>query len=500
MRATEESIPRAGDRRRPLLEILSASTLERIVAEAQDVLARVGVYVENPAALALLADHGARTDRGSRAFLSEELIHRCLATAPSSIRLFDREGKPSLRLEGLNVHFNPGSAALKVLDRDSGTARPALTPDLASFARLTDTLPHLAAQSTGIVPADVPEAIADRYRLLLALLNSTKPIVTGTFTVEGFAVMKDLLAAVAGDGARLRERPLAIFDACSSQPLKWSHLTAQSLMDCARCGLPAELISVPMLGATSPVSLAGALVQHTAENLSGLVIHQLAQPGSPVIYGGSPAAMDMRYGTIAMGAMETMMLVAAYAQVGRHLGLPTHGYLGLSDAKVLDAQAGLESGMGALMAALAGVNVVSGAGMLEFENCQSLEKLVVDHEACGMALRLVQGIEGREELLAEELYGDLADGELFLTSRRTLARLREEVRLPGEVIDRRPRRLWEENGSRDTSRRARDEVDALLASHRPPPLPDQVRRELIEIMTADARVHGMDRLPLPPSG
>jgi trimethylamine--corrinoid protein Co-methyltransferase len=341
----------------------------------------------------------------------------------------------------------------------------------------------------------VPEQIADRYRLFIALLSSKKPVVTGTFAVEGFAVMKEMLSAVAGSEANIKAKPMAIFDACPSPPLKWSNLTTQSLIDCARTGLPAELVSMPLLGATAPVSMAGSLVQHTAENLSGVTIHQLAGPGSPIIYGGSPGAVDMRSGTIAMGSIEAMMLIASYAQIGRFLGLPTHGYLCMSDTKVIDAQAGLESGMGAMAAALSGVNVVSGAGMLEFENCQSLEKLVIDNDICGMTKRLVTGIIPRKERLAEDLFGDLTDGQLFLTSPRTLEYMREEVSAPGSSIDRQPRELWQSKGGKDALAHAHDLVSKLLAKHKPEPLPDDVRRELVRIMSAEARRHGMDRLP-----
>jgi trimethylamine--corrinoid protein Co-methyltransferase len=241
--------------------------------------------------------------------------------------------------------------------------------------------------------------------------------------------------------------------------------------------------------------MAGALVQHTAENLSGVVIHQLAGSGSPIIYGGSPGAVDMRSGTIAMGSIEAMMLISSYAQIGRFFELPTHGYLSMSDAKVIDAQAGLESGMGAMMAALSGVNVVSGAGMLEFENCQSLEKLVIDNEICGMTKRLVKGIIPREEKLAEDLFGDLGDGQLFLISPRTLAYMREEVSSPSSAIDRQPRELWQTKGGKDALQHAHELVNELLGKHKPEPLPDEVRAELVRIMTADARQHGMDSLP-----
>ena len=154
-------------------------------------------------------------------------------------------------------------------------------------------------------------------------------------------------------------------------------------------GVPAQMVSMPLAGGAAPVTLIGSVVQHAAECLSGIAIHQLASPGSPIVWGGAPAILDMRSGTTPMGAVETAMIDAAYAQVGKSLGLPTHTYLVGSDAKLVDAQAGMESATGAVIAALAGVDLVSGAGMLDTLLCQSAEKLVVDAEAISSALRLV---------------------------------------------------------------------------------------------------------------
>ncbi|MEW6374522.1 MAG: trimethylamine methyltransferase family protein [Thermodesulfobacteriota bacterium] len=145
--------------------------------------------------------------------------------------------------------------------------------------------------------SDVPEEIADCYRLFISLQFRSKPIVTGTFLIEGFKPMFEILFAIRGESAELRKKPLAIFDASPSPPLKWSNLTTQSVIDCARAGIPSEFVSMSLTGATSPVTLSGALVQHSVENLAGLVISQLAQPGAPVIFGGSPASFDMRTGT-----------------------------------------------------------------------------------------------------------------------------------------------------------------------------------------------------------
>jgi trimethylamine--corrinoid protein Co-methyltransferase len=165
--------------------------------------------------------------------------------------------------------------------------------------------------------------------------------------------MKDMLVAAVGSEKSLEEKPIAVFDACPSPPLKWSDITCQNLTDCAKYNIPAQLISMPLVGATAPVTLAGAVVQHTAECLSGVTINQLANPGAPIVWGGSPATFDMRKGTTPMGAIGTWMINCAYVQVGKELGMPTDSYLGMSDAKVVDAQCGLESSS-AFTAALAG--------------------------------------------------------------------------------------------------------------------------------------------------
>jgi trimethylamine--corrinoid protein Co-methyltransferase len=383
---------------------------------------------------------------------------------------------------------------LTILDPVTLEERKPVTRDLIRFAILTDALPNIAAQSTEMISTDVPAAMQDRYRLYIGLQFSKKPVVTGTFNLKSFEIMKDMLVAVRGSEKAMREKPLAIFDCCPSPPLKWSHLTCQDLIDASKAGIPAELISMPLTGATAPVTLAGALVQLTAENLSGIVIHQLAHPGSPIIFGGSPAAFDMRKGTTPMGAVETMMINAAHVQVGKHLGLPTHSYMGLSDAKIVDGQAGLETGMGALVAALAGANAISGPGMLNFESCQSLEKLVLDNEICGMALRMVRGIEARGDRLAGDLYGDIYDGAHFLSSKETLRWFRKELYQAGSVIDRDTYDAWMSQGKKSAWDRACGEVERIVSSHRVEPLPDDSLQALMSIMKDDAQRMGI-KLP-----
>ncbi len=480
---------------RPKVELLDQAFIEKILGEAFSILEGRGVFVENGEARALFKEAGMAVDEPQqRVTLTRKLVEDCLAAAPSSITLYDRSGQKSYHVGGNEVHFDPGSAAVTIFDHRAGREARAETSDLVRFCRLTECLDHIHFQSTGLISDDVPEIIADSYRLYIGLQFCTKPIVTGTFRVEGFRPMYEMLLAVRGGAEELRQKPLAIFDACPSPPLKWSHLTSQSLIDCARAGIPSELISMGLTGATSPVTIAGTLVQHVVENLSGLVIGQLAKKGAPVIFGGSPSSFDMRKGTTPMGAIETMMLDVAYAQIGKYLRLPTHAYMGLSDSKINDSQAGLESGIGAVLAALAGINVVSGAGMMNFESTQSLEKLLIDNEICGMAYRLISGISQRDEPLALPLFENIRPDTQFLTMPHTRKWYRLEHTFP-DLADRETYDAWVAQGQKSMAERAFEGVQNMLARNAPRLVDEKLQDELRAIMLADARKNGAEKLP-----
>jgi trimethylamine--corrinoid protein Co-methyltransferase len=481
--------------KRPKLEFLSPELIKKIIAEALVILEKQGIFVENQEAIRLFKEAKMKVDDSSqRVYLTPKLVEDSLSSTPAVIKLYDRTGGKEFVVGGDEVHFDPGSAAVTILDQKTQEQRRANTDDVVRFVHLTDCLDNLHFQSTGLISSDVPDIIADSYRLYLGLMFSSKPVVTGTFRVAGFKPMHDMLVAVRGSEKNLAEKPLAIFDACPSPPLKWSNLTTQSLIDSARAGIPSELISMGMTGATSPVTISGTLVQHVAENLCGLVICQLAKKGAPVIFGGSPSSFDLRKGTTPMGAIETMMIDSAYAQIAKHLRLPTHAYMGLSDAKINDSQAGLETGLGAVLGALAGINVISGPGMMDFESCQSLEKLVIDNEICGMAYRLIQGIAQRDEPIATHLFEGFTPKMQFLSLPHTKKWYRQEHTFPA-ISDRDTYDYWVSLGRKSMADRAREEVDRLLKTKPAPLAEESVLKELRKIMLSDAKNNGASKLP-----
>jgi trimethylamine--corrinoid protein Co-methyltransferase len=482
------------------LQLLSREQIETIHFASLKILEEVGVMIQSDSALELVADAGADVDESKKiARIPQHLVKEALVKAPSTIRLYSRDGKHDLLLEGNRVHYDPGSAALYLLDSVTGQIRRPVSQDLADFVRLADGLENIEAQSTALVVSDAPDMIVDRYRLYIVLKNSPKTIVTGTFSIDGLYDMKDMLAAVVGGEKELARKPMAIFDLCPSPPLNWGDFTVQNLIDCAKYRIPASILPMPQLGATGPVTPAGSLVQLNAEFLSGLVISQLANPRAPVIYGGAPTIFDMRYLTARLGAIETTMMGCAYAQIGKYYGLPTHMYLGTSDTKTVDAQCGFESGIGITLGALAGINVISGPGMLGLGNCQSFEKLVTDDTICGMAMRLARGIDVNDQTLAVDVIRKVGAGGHYLAQKHTMEWLGKEIFNPSDLVDRQEASVWKKLGSKDTHRRAKEIAQRILRDHKAERIATDKEKNLDDVAKKIMQKHGIEKLPLGPS-
>ncbi len=473
---------------RPRIQLLRAELIGRILREGFELLMSPGVRVGSAPVVELLQAAGVEVTDGV-ARLPEALVWKCLASAPRDFYLYNRQGEKTVHYGGDDVHFDPGSCCVQTLDPETMEAQPSETGDLVRMVQVAESLPQFAAQSTAVVCNDAPSAIGDLYRLLVVLQHSDKPVVTGSFSAAGLQGMIDLLAADCGSREKLRREPRAVFDVCPSPPLNWSEFGSHNLLDLARAGVPAEIVAMPLAGGTAPVTLAGSVTQHAAEVLAGIALHQLAGAGSPVVWGGAPAIFDMRTGGAPMGAVETAMLNMACAEVGKHLGLPTHGYLVATDSKFVDAQAGGESARSAMLGALAGINMISGAGMIESLACHSVEKLVIDAESIASAQRLTRGIEVRgDESLATGMFAQTGLSGEFLKLKETRALFRQEQYLPSAVIDRSAR------GSEplsDIFARARTRVDELVSAYRKPALSEEVLRKFQAIVEREAERAGV---------
>lgn len=462
---------------------MSRSDAEEIHAEALRVLSTIGVFFEDKGVEEIVVRAGG-VRRDGRVLLPESLVEDSLKTVPRRIRLYDRDGNLVAVLgEGARV-FNPGSAAIRILDYGATEPRSPTLADLKNLVVLADALQGLKAQSTALVPADVPAEVRDAVRLYVVLKYSSKPVVTGAFTVENLPLMVEMLASVREDYA---EKPFAVFDVCPTPPLSWSAVTSRNLVDLARLNAPAELIPMPGLGATSPVTIYGALVQHHAENLSGIAISQAVRPGAPVIYGGSPTMIHPYYGTASITSPEAVLVSLGYRDLARLLDLPTHTYMALSDSKQVDYQAGAEAAYTAVVASLAGFDVVSGAGMLEYESVQSLEKLVLDNETVMVAGRLTRGFDrdpAATQALAE---GVLEKRGNFLALKHTRQNYRKEIRIPS-VWDLEPRARAAKQALLEKAHAA---VQEILSTHAPKLLEGDQLERLDNVLAKLYRQHNL---------
>jgi trimethylamine---corrinoid protein Co-methyltransferase len=476
---------------RPKFHLLDRALIERILGEAFQLIEDPGVRVA-PSVIELLKAAGA-TVRDGIAHIPANLAQSALQTVPHEFWLHDRQGNPAVHYGSDRVHFDPGSSCLNILDPATHQARPAMAADLVRLVKVAERLPQFAAQSTAMVCNNVPPEIGDWYRLLLVLWYSEKPVVTGAFSASSLHTLMELLALESGGREGLRNKPRAIFDVCPSPPLNWSEFASQNLVELAKTGVPAEIVSMPLAGATAPVTLAGSVVQHAAECISGITIHQLAQPGTPIVWGGAPAIFDMRSGKTPMGAIETAMLDVACAEVGKYLGLPTHAYMVAGDGCVIDAQVEMESGISAVLGALAGINMISGAGMLDFLSCHSVEKLVIDAEAIASAQRLIEGIEPRAETLALAAFAQTGLNGDFLKLKETRALFRKEQHFPSSIID---RGLGSDSGSMPgILDRARQRIEQLLEEYQRPELPADREDAILNFAQAEAARAGLRDLP-----
>ena len=464
---------------RPKIQVLDEEHKKLIFAEAKEILETQGIFLENDNAVKLFEAQGFN-HTGTRWMIPADFVDKCVESAPSNITLYDREGNNPLLLSGDRVHFNPGSAAVTILDENTGIIREATSKDFKRFIKIVDQLKYLDAQSTSLMYGDVPIMAQDWHRLFICLSNSNKPVVTGTFHKGNFKIMRELLLACRKSEKDLAERPMSIFSACPSPPLKWSDLTTQSLLDCAESMIPSEFISMPMSGASAPITLIGSITQHCAETLAGVVITQLGKKGAPILWGGSPAVMDMRAGTTPMGAVGTMMVNLGDVEMGKFLGLPVQAYMSLGDGKIPDAQAGFEVGMGATLAALAGVNMVAGPGMLNFESTQSIEKLIIDNEVVGMAKHLIRGINKYDPPFAADILKDYSEKEELLSHPTTLKLFKKELYIT-DIVDRSSKEAWINKGSKSIRQRAKDKAVKLLEKSPKQPINESLLKDLQRI-------------------
>ena len=468
-----------GGQYRPLTD----EEIHKVHTTSLRVLSEVGVQVNFPEALELFRDAGAETDEAGRIVkVTPDLVEELVDRAPPVVILCGQPetGEFDCEIGGNTVYMGTGGTALSVQDPGCTDSRPAELADVMNMARMVEALDNIHFYMLNVYPNDLPVETVDVNRFGAALNQTRKHIMGGVYSLEGVRNVIKMAEIIAGSPERLRERPFISMVTCNISPFKLDESYSQLAMEVARNRIPVVVPAEPLCGATAPITLAGNLVVQNVDTLAGVMLTQLANPGTPVLYGCISSITDLRDMKYLSGAVEMGLMNAASAQMAQFYHLPLYSTAGMSDSKVNDAQAGYESAITSLMVALAGGNFIhDAAGFLEFCLTASYDKLVIDNEIIGMIMRAVEGIRVDDETLAFDLLKETGPGGHFVSSRHTRRHMRSEQYQP-QLSDREDRDKWKIDGAKDASARATEKAREILDGANGSVLPKEIRKRLKE--------------------
>jgi trimethylamine--corrinoid protein Co-methyltransferase len=440
--------------------VLTSEQVVRVHQASLEILEKVGLLVRNPQARQILATHGCSVDEATLIVkFPRSVVEDYRASIPPTFTFYARDPKFDKRLPGDAPVIVTGSSAPNILDPLTGHERRATSEDLARIAHLVNELPGHDVFSISTLAEDAPPGLFSVTRFYAALKNTVKPV-RGSGPPEDFERILKLVFTIAGSETAYRQQPFVTHHYCPVvSPLTMDFDSVAALIYYTERDLPCYPTIVPNAGLTSPLTLTGTLAQGNAEFLAAAVLEQMVRRGKATIYATLPTVGDMRTGAYAPGAIETGIMFIAFAQMAMYYNIPNGGYIGLTNAKVNDAQSGYETGMSAVAGLLGGVQMFNMTGLLDSLMAFDFAKAVIDDEIALMLKRITRGMEYSEANLALDLIADVGPGGMFMDRAHTLERMKTTALLP-DVADREARQQWIERGSPDSQahamRRARD--------------------------------------------
>lgn len=469
---------------KPRLKVLSSDQAWAIHTAALEILEKTGFVMQHEGVGRMLQDAGCTVDN-NRMYMPAYLAEEALKSAPRQITLYDQQGNKAMPLVDGNFFYGTGSDTIFTHDLETGARRRTVLADTANFARLVDALEHLDFSMSMSNPEDAP--IEGLYVHVFAEMvrNSNKPIAFIADNGTDIQRIYDIACLVAGGPQELARKPFILNYSEAISPLLFPVNVMDKLVFCAQKQIPICLPSGCNAGGGGPVTLAGAMALGLAENLVGLVVHQLAGKGSPFLFAPNVSVLDMKTSIISYGCPEWSLTQAAFADMRDEIyHLPIWAFAGSSDAKVLDAQAGAEIMFSILTAMQSRCNLIHDVGYMEFGSTSSLEMLTLADELIRMCRFFTNGIPVNSETLALHVIDRVATsetGNIFLSDAHTFENFREAQFLP-KLLDRAHYEGWRDAGELNTYQRCNQEARQLLQEHEITPKPDQVLDDIGRIL------------------
>jgi len=465
----------------PRFRLLSEDALDAIHWATLDVLERTGIKIFSDKVLKMLDGAGCTIDYEKKiAFIPSYLVEESLKKRQKTIRLCARNPKNDLKLDGRHTYICTDGTGTHTFDFETGKRRESIKDDIVKSARISDYLDTINIYWPLVTSQDFPAHVRVLHDLEAAVNNTEKHVQFETTTTPEEARNEIKIgAAIVGDEKKLRKRPIISFTYCSIAPLQQAE-SIEAVLEFVKAGIPVFFMSMPQTGVTGPVTIPGSLVVNNAETLAGVVISQVASPGSPVGYSTASSNFDMRTSRWLAGSPEAGMIWAAISEIARYYGLPSYvGAFG-TDAQVPGPQASWEKVVSGLLPVLAGCDVAVGIGLVDACTTLPFEELVIDNEICKIVFRLAEGIEVNDETLALDLIHSIGPGGQYLTEKHTLKHFKEHF-IP-EISNRKSYDGWEREGAKSVIEVAREKTKEILKTHQPTPLEEDVKKEVRKII------------------
>ncbi|MBT2131254.1 trimethylamine methyltransferase family protein [Aliiroseovarius lamellibrachiae] len=448
------------------LRVLSDADVLRIHNAALEALETIGLADAPPSGIEYLTKAGAILGDDGRLRFPRALVEETIAMANKSVTLHGRDPKHDMQLSGNRVHYGTAGAAVHLVDVHGRDYRDSTVQDLHDAARITDKLDNVHFLQRPMVCRDILDNCEMDINSIYASCSGTTKHVGTSFSEPGFvAPAIEMLHMIAGGEDKWRERPFVSNSNCFVvPPMKFATESCEVMEECIKHGMPVLLLSAGMAGATAPSTVAGAIVQATAEVLGGLVYVNAVKPGAPAIIGTWPFGLDLRTGAMSVGSGEQALLTAGCAQMHKFYGLPGGAAAGASDSKLPDMQAGWEQMCSNVMAGLSGLNMVyEAAGMHASLLGFCHESLILGDDIIGQAQRCVRGIEVSDETMALDQIAEVCIGGPghYLGTSQTLSRMQADYVYP-TLGDRTSPKEWAELEKPDLLEKATARKEAIL--------------------------------------
>jgi len=457
----------------PKLTFLSQEDREKIHSTAMTILSDIGMFIQHEEALSLLSEAGCTIEEGDLVKISEKLVQDAIASAPSNIPVYNREGEHVMDLGGRRTYYGTGSDLIYAVDPDTKERKMATLKDVERAAHVSDALENLDFIMSFAHPSDIAPKESYLQSFATMAKNCVKPIVCTAENRMDINEMWEITCILRGSEEDARQKPYFICYDEPISPLKHPFESLEKLLFCAEKGVPCVYSPAPSSGAAAPITIAGHLAQGLAESLCGLVIHQLKAKGAPFLMGMGQAVLDMRSGNCLYNAPEGLMVYIGMIEMHHYYNLPNWGYGATSDSLEPDWQAGFEAGMMTFFSQMGGSNLCHDVGYLEFGLTNNLLEVVLCNEMIDQIRRIHQGIPINENTLALDAIRDvgLKKGD-YLAHAHTFKNVRGTQWRP-KLFGRIGTEKWIDQGKKSIVDRAKIKLDDILKNHKPKPIANE---------------------------